>query len=79
MAIVSRGTIAKPEKHREAGTMTKKQKESLIERISRAVDEGATEEIDIQQKNLKLFGGALKLMGKVKFHMDPMKKSEDRQ
>ncbi len=59
--------------------MAKKQKESLIERISRAVDEGATEEIDIKEKNRKLFRGALKLTGKVKFHMDPMKKSEDKQ
>ncbi len=58
--------------------MAKKQKESLIERISRAVDEGVTEEIDMQQKDIKLFGRALNLMGKVKFHMEPMKKSEDK-
>jgi len=58
--------------------MAKKQKESLIERISRAVDEGVTEEIDMQQKNIKLFGRSLKLMGKVRFHMEPMKKSEDK-
>ena len=59
--------------------MAKKQKESLIYRISRAVDEGATEEIDMQQKDVKLFGRTLNLMGKVRFHMEPMKKSEDKQ
>lgn len=59
--------------------MAKKQKESLIDRISRAVDEGVTEEIDMQQKDIKLFGRPLKLMGKVRFHMEPMKKSEDKQ
>ena len=59
--------------------MAKNQKESLIDRISRAVDKGATKEIDVKEMNLKLFRGALNLTGKVKFHMDPMKKSEDKQ
>ena len=58
--------------------MAKKQKESLIDRISRAVDEGMTEELDMKEKNRKLLRGALNLTGKVKFHMEPMKKSEDR-
>ena len=59
--------------------MAKKQKESLIDRISRAVDKGATKEIDVKEMNLKLFRGALNLTGKVKFHMEPMKKAKDKQ
>ena len=60
--------------------MAKKQKERLIERISRAVDEGVSKEIDMQQedlKDLKLFGRPLNLTGKIKFHMEPMKKVEE--
>ncbi len=58
--------------------MAKEQKESLIERISRAVDEGMSEEIDMEEINHRLFRGALSLAGRVKIKMDPMKKWENR-
>ena len=75
---MSRDTIASRKKQREARIMAKEQKKSLIDRISRAVDEGATGEIDMQPKDVKLFGRLLNLTGKVKFRMEPMKRSEDR-
>ena len=57
----------------------KRVREPLIDRISRAIDEGAAEEIDMQEMDLKLFGRVLNLTGKVKFSMEPFKKAEDRQ
>ena len=75
--IVPRGIITGGNK-REGRIVAKKQKglQPLIDRMDRAVDEGATEELDMQRVDHKLFGGALKLIGKVKFHMEPMKKAD---
>ncbi len=52
--------------------------QSLIKRIDKAVDKGINDEVDVKEINRKLFRGVFNLTGKVKFHMDPMKKSEDR-
>ena len=73
--IVPRDIIAGGNEWEER-IVAKEQKglQPLIDRVDRAVDEGATEELDMQEVDRKLFGGALKLMGKVKFHMEPMKK-----
>ena len=52
---------------------------SLIKHIDEAVDKGINDEINMKEVNPKLFRGILNLTGKVKFHMEPMKKAEDRQ
>jgi hypothetical protein len=55
----------------------KKKQNGLIDRLNKAVDEGRDDEIDM--KKVKLFGRELNLTGKVKFHMEPFKKAENRQ
>lgn len=57
----------------------KKGLQPLLDLLNKAVDEGTTEEIDMQEIDRKLFGRVLNLTGKVKFHMEPFKKTEDRQ
>ena len=48
--------------------------QSVFDYLNKAVDEGTTEELDMQEMDRKLFGKSLNLTGKVKFHMEPMKK-----
>ena len=48
--------------------------QSVFDYLNRAVDKGTNEELDMQDVSSKLFGRSLNLMGKVKFHMEPMKK-----
>ena len=50
--------------------------QSVFDYLNRAVDEGTTEELDMQEVSRKLFGKSFNLMGKVKFHMDPMEKKK---
>ncbi len=63
------------------GIMAKEQRglQPLLDSLNRAVDEGAAKEIDMQEMDRKLFGRALNLTGKVKFHMEPFKKAEGKQ
>jgi hypothetical protein len=56
-----------------------KGRESLLDFLNRAVDEGMTEEADMQEVDRKLFRRALNLTGKVKLNMEPFKKAENRQ
>lgn len=57
----------------------KKGLQSLLDFLNKAVDEGTTEEIDMQEIDRKLFRRVLSLTGKVKFHMEPFKKTESKQ
>jgi len=50
--------------------------QSVFDYLNGAVDKGTNEELDMQEVSRKLFGRYLNLMGKVKFHMEPMKKNE---
>jgi len=63
-------------KDQRGQVMKKKQKgwQSVFDYLNRAVDEGTTEKLDMEEVDRKLFGQSLNLMGKVKFHMEPMKK-----
>ena len=48
-------------------------RQSVFDYLNKAVDEGTTEELNMDELGHKLFGKSLNLMGKVKFHMEPMK------
>jgi hypothetical protein len=50
-----------------------KRSQSWLDSLNKAVDEGATEEMDMVEVDRKLFGGVLNLIGKVKFHMEPFR------
>ena len=62
----------------EVRIMAKKRQQSLFDFLDKVIDEGATEEIDMQKMGHKLLGRALNLTGKVKFHIKPFKKREGR-
>lgn len=47
---------------------------SVFDYLNKAVDEGTTKELDVEEVGHKIFGKSLNLMGKVKFHMGAMKK-----
>ncbi len=51
-------------------------RQSVFDYLNRAVDEGTTEELDMEEVGRKFFGKSLDLMGKIKFHMEPMRKIE---
>ena len=53
----------------------KKGRQPLLDFLNRVVDEGTTEEMDMQKIGHKLFGRGLNLTGKVKLHMEPFKKT----
>jgi hypothetical protein len=55
-----------------------KGRQPLLDFLNRAVDEGATEEVDMQDVDRKLFRQALNLRGKMKFSMEPFRKAENK-